>query len=182
MRAALLTILLLVFGLPAMAAEWRSTSDSEFTFEVSFEGEPLPGSFRTFDVEIDFDPNAPETASLRVTVDLTAADMGDPDMNAVLFDPAWFDTEQFAEAVFSSDRIVAVDDGFAASGALDLKGSQGSVVVRFAWVQSMDSATMQGAFVIRRTDFDVGEGEWANGDSIGLDVTLEFDVRLEPKD
>ena len=179
MRWTLFATLLIVFALPSSATEWKSTDGSDFTFEVLFEGEPLPGEFRDFDVDLTFNPTSLETAALRVTVELGAADMGDPDMNAVLFDPAWFDVEQYAEAVFTSDNIAEVSGGeFVATGELDLKGSRQSVTVPFSWQQTDDQATMQGAFVIRRTDFAVGEGEWATDDSIALDVNLAFTVSL----
>ena len=43
-------------------------------------------------------------------------------------------------------------------------------------------ASMQGELTLRRTDFNVGSGEWSTGESIGLDVTLRFNVQLEPCD
>lgn len=183
MRHALLASLCIAISLPVCAGEWRSTEDSEFTFEVTFEGEPLPGEFRDFDVSLDFDPACLESARLRVTVDLRVADMGDPDMNDVLFDPAWLDVEQFTEAVFVSDAITEQAPGeFIAMGTLDLKGMVRHVAVPYSWTRSGDQATMNGGLVLKRTDFDVGSGEWATDDAIGLDVALHFTVQLLPKE
>ncbi len=183
MRHALLASLCIAISLPVCAAEWRSTEGSEFTFEVTFEGEPILGEFRDFDVNLDFDPACLDSARLRVTVDLRAADMGDPDMNDVLFDPAWFDVQQFNEAVFVSDAITEQSPGeFIATGTLDLKGTVRSVAAPFSWTRSEDQATMQGGLVLKRTDFDVGSGEWATDDAIGIDVTLDFTVQLLAKE
>jgi polyisoprenoid-binding protein YceI len=104
-----------------LAEDWHSTGDSQFGFEATFEGVATPGEFRKFAVELDFDPASPDNGRLRVTVDLAAADMGDPDMNAVLFEPAWFDIGRFAVAVFESGEITERSPGmFLASGTLDL--------------------------------------------------------------
>lgn len=176
---------LLIISLPAMAiaAEWQGAKDSEFTFEVAFEGVPTPGEFKEFDVDLDFDPASPESGKLRVTVNLKAADMGDPDMNDVLFDPAWLDVEQFTEAVFVSDAITEQAPGeFVATGTLDLKATVKTVAVPFSWTSSGDQATMQGNLILQRTDFDVGSGEWATDDAIGIDVTLDFTAQLLPKE
>jgi polyisoprenoid-binding protein YceI len=167
----------------AQAGEWRSTDDSEFGFETTFEGVATPGEFTQFSVALDFDSSSPGDGRLRVTVDLTAADMGDPDMNAVLFEPAWFDTQNFETAVFDSSEIVERSPGeFLATGTLDLKGIRKTVNVPFAWTQTEDKAVMAGELTLDRNQFGIGNGEWASGDAIGIDVRLAFTVRLERAD
>jgi len=183
MRVVVLTSLLIGLSLPVCADEWKSTDAGEFTFEVAFEGESITGAFTAFDVELDFDPECLDSARLRVTVDLRAADMGDPDMNDVLFDPAWFDSGQFNHAVFVSDAIAKQAPGeFIATGTLDLKGTVKIVTVPFAWTRAEDQATMQGRLILKRTEFNVGSGEWATDDAIGIDVTLDFTIPLAPKE
>ncbi len=183
MQRALLASVCIAILLPVCAAEWRSTEDSEFTFTVTFEGEPISGQFGDFDVDLDFDPACLDLARLRVTVGLSAADMGDPDMNDVLFDPAWFDIQQFPEAGFVSDAIIEQSTSeFIATGTLELKGTVKKVAVPFSWTRSGDQATIEGELVLQRTDFGVGSGEWATDDAIGIDVKLNFTVQLLLKD
>lgn len=183
MNRIVLFALLIGTSLPAVASEWRSTEGSEFTFEVAFEGAPLSGYFREFNVVLKCDAACPESGSLRVTVNLKAADMGDPDMNEVLLDPAWLAVEQFTEAIFCSDSIARQAPGeFVATGSLNLKGTVKDIAVPFAWASSGVQATMQGKFVLQRTDFDVGSGEWATDASIGTAVALRFAVQLLRKE
>jgi polyisoprenoid-binding protein YceI len=164
----------------AEAEEWRSATGSHFGFETTFEGVAMPGEFRLFSVALEFDPSRPDDSRLRVDVDLTAADMGDPDMNAVLVEPAWFDTQQFTTAVFESSEIVEQSAGaYLATGTLELKGVSKTVEVPFTWSRTGDAAVMAGALSIDRNQFDVGSGEWASGDSIGINVKLIFTVQLE---
>ena len=175
----------------AAAAEWRNGEGGRFTFETRFEGESLKGSFDEFDLVFDFAPEQPESAHLTVTVALAAADLGDPDMNAVLFDKAWFNIERYSQAVFESASIVARSgqagsgqdssgQAFLAKGVLKLKGVEKAVSVPFIWRRNGMSAQMSGAVDLARTDFDVGTGEWSTGDSVGLTVRLKFDIPLVP--
>jgi len=178
-RQLILSGLLLGLATPAAADEWRGTDGGSLTFEVAFEGAPLRGAFPRFDVALTFDPADTGASRLQVTVDLTAADMGDPEMNDVLFDAAWLHVARFAEARFVSDTLGATAPGdYVAQGTLDLKGTKQPVAVPFTWAADGDTATMTGKLVLQRTDFDVGTGEWANGDTIGIDVNLAFEVRL----
>jgi polyisoprenoid-binding protein YceI len=165
----------------ARSEEWRSIDGSRFSFAATFEGEVLEGEFRDFAVELEFDPDAPEAARLRVTVPLAKADMGDADMNAILRDAAWFDVQQFSTAVYKSTSIDAASTGsYVARGVLDLKGVQQAVAVPFKWDREGDGAVMSGEFALRRTDFGVGTGEWGSGDQVGLAVNLAFRIQLEP--
>ena len=150
----LLAFLLLLPAAPS-AEEWVSDSDGSFDFEASFEGDPLPGEFRTFDVSWSGE-------ALTVTVSLAASDMGDGEMNAILHDPTWFAVEQFGTAVFNATDIRCDDQGAClSSGELELKGVKRAIEVPFTWMASGDRATMQGELQINRTAFDVGSGEWA---------------------
>ena len=179
-RYASFIVLLLLAVIPAQAADWQSQSDGKLTFEVTFEGVSTLGEFQRFDVKLKFDPKQLDTSRLRVTVDLSAADMGDPDMNAGIADKDWFDVGKFPKAVFESERIDARAPGkFVATGTLSLKGVSKPVTVPFSWSEKGKSANMRGEFVVPRTGFNVGSGEWATSDPIGIDVKLRFDVSLK---
>jgi len=183
MRYVLIVLTCSLLATPVQADQWRSTPASQFGFVTTIENVATPGEFKRFLVSFCFDPQHLEAASLRVTVDLAAADLGDPDMNAVLADPAWFDSAHFAEAVFVSNSIVEQSPGeYIADGTLDLKGVQKNVAVPFSWTRSDATARMAGELQLDRTEFAVGSGEWASGDTIGIPVQLKFDVQLEQQD
>jgi len=176
-------LLLVLAVIPAQAADWQSRSDGKFTFEVTFEGVPVQGQFRRFDVRLTFDPKKPDASQLQVTVDLSGADMGDPDMNAGIADPDWFDVGRFPKAVFESEHIKPGAAGkFVANGVLNLKGASKPVTVPFAWSENGKRANMRGEFIVQRSGFNVGSGEWASADPIGIDVKLQFDISLQRGD
>jgi len=179
-RYTSLFVLLLVAVMRVQAADWQSQSNGDFTFEVTFEDVPVAGQFKRFDVKLEFDPKKLDKSQLRVTVDLSAADMGDPDMNAGIADPDWFSVGKFPKAVFKSERIEAGASGkYVATGILTLKGASKPVTVPFSWSEKGKRANMRGTFIVQRTGFNVGSGEWATADPIGIDVKLQFDVSLK---
>ena len=183
MRYATFFLLFLLAAAPLQAAQWKMQSGSEFSFAVTFEDVGTPGQFKQFDLMLDFDPAHPEKGRLRVSVDLTAADMGDPEINAIIADPIWFDAGKFPKAVFESKRIEARAPGeFVATGVLNLKGISKNVAVPFSWSEKGTRANMRGEFVVQRITFNVGTGEWSTNDPIGIDVKLQFNLSLKRGD
>ena len=178
----LLAAVCCLLTVPVQADEWQSTSGSHFTFETDFEGVQTPGEFTRFEVTLISDTASPAEGQLRVSVNLRAADMGDPEMNDVLFDAAWFDTRHYAKAVFSSTAISKRSPGeFYARGILDLKGTRKTIDVPFSWTVSGDTASLKGKLLLNRNDFHIGSGKWASDEAIGLNVKLKFRVQLERK-
>ena len=178
-RALIIAIFCLA-AWPASADAWHLQRNSTFSFEASFEAAPLEGSFTDFDVRFEFDPQEPTGSSLQVTVALAGADMGDSDLNEAITAQEWFDVKGFSHAQYSSDDIVETAPGsYIAHGVLVLKGIEREVAVPFVWSRSADLATMRGEFMLKRSDFNIGTGEWASGEQIGIDVKLRFDLQLE---
>ena len=176
--ASLLVWLLAASG--AVAEQWRMQDEGKLLFEPTWEGEAVPGRFEDFDVLLDTGDGGVAGAKLDVTVRLENADMDDPDINAAIADAEWFAVATYPVAVFASDSIDATGEGgYMASGHLELKGMRLPVSVPFSWSESGDRAAMTGELVIDRTRFDVGSGEWATGETIGIEVRVRFDLVLE---
>ena len=169
---------LLILAASATADQWEMLEDSEFLFEASWEGTPLPGRFSDFDVRIDMD-TGDVAAALTVSVGLAGADMDDPDINEAIAGPEWFSIAEFPTATFTSQSIAGDAPGtYVASGELELKGIRKSLDVPFTWSESGDQAEMTGELILDRTHFDIGSGEWASDESIATDVSLSFRVIL----
>lgn len=164
----------------ALAGEWRSQEGSELLFEPTWEGEALRGRFDRFDVRLETDAAGIAGAKLTVTVQLESADMDDPDINEAIAGAEWFAVNKHPVATFTSNSIEQAADGdYIACGQLELKGVRLPVDVPFQWAATGDRAEMSGELVIDRTRFNVGSGEWADGEQIGTAVGVSFDVVLE---
>lgn len=173
-------LMLLVAAAPVVASDWLMTDASELTFEAYWEETALPGRFKTIDVRLDMADGGIAGAVLVVDVDLVDADMDDPDINEAIAGDEWFAVAEYPVATFSSSEIVATGgDAYLARGRLDLKGRSVEVDVPFSWSQASERATMTGSLTLDRRDFGIGSGEWAEDESIGKDVRVEFRVVFE---
>ena len=176
--ASLLVCMLAASG--AAAEQWRMQDEGKLLFEPTWEGEAVPGRFGDFDVVLDTGDGGIAGAKLEVTVSLESADMDDPDINEAIAGAEWFAVATYPVAVFTSDSIDATGEGgYVASGHLELKGVRLPVSVPFSWSESGERAAMTGEVVIDRTRYDVGSGEWATGETIGIEVRVRFDLVLE---
>lgn len=178
-----LSLVLAFFANAAAAADWVVDHDkSRLLFQPTWEGIPFEGEFREFDASIDFDPANPGSGRFEVTVNMAAADAGGADLNEGMALPEFFDISSHPAGRFVTSAI-AHDEGdrFIASGTLTVKGIERPLALPFVWTGDRNRAQLSGEVVIRRTDFDVGTGEWASGDGIGLEVRILFDLLLTPR-
>ena len=174
-------LLLLGLGGTATAAPWRADPRaSTLEFEAYYQGQAAPGRFREFEVLLELGPGGREPERLEVTVALASFDMGSREILDAVRAPEWLDLTRFPTARFVSDDIRRQGASCVARGRLRLKGIEREVTAPFEWERGNDAGRLRGATVIDRTAFDVGTGEWASDDPIGLEIRIAYDVRLVP--
>ncbi len=78
----------------------------------------------------------------------------------------------------SLKKMTATEGGYRSRGTLEVKGEKQKVSFPFSWDEAGPTATMTGEFILFRTDFNVGTGEWSGNEPISADVRLWFNVRL----
>jgi polyisoprenoid-binding protein YceI len=140
---------------------------------------PVDGKFRTFDAQVSFAPNRPEAARIALTVDLASVTLGAAEAEAELARPDWFSTRLFPQATFQSSSVKALGGGrFDVAGKLSIKGSSRDVVVPLMLSQSEGTTIATGAFVIKRLDFRIGDGEWKDTAMVANDVQVRFRLSL----
>jgi polyisoprenoid-binding protein YceI len=61
-------------------------------------------------------------------------------------------------------------------GTLTLKGKSRDMVVPVTFAPGKNAATFDGAFVLRRLDFGIGEGMWADVDTVANEVQVRFRI------
>ena len=176
---AMLVPMVLTAGVPA-AEPWTVEHDaSRLAFVATWEDTEFEGEFKRFDARMLFDAERLETSGFAVSVDVSSADTNSADRDDAMAEPEWFFFERYPKATFVTSAIRAVGpERYEAQGVLTIKGMSRSVVLPFTWSVSGDRAKMDGVTLLRRTDFGIGEGEWAAGDTIGLDVKVIVDLSL----
>lgn len=152
---------------------------SEVTFTIKQMGVPVSGRFKRFAVQTNFDPKSPQTSQVALRFELASATIS-ADADPELGKPDWFATAKFPQATFQSTGIKALGGGkFEVAGKLSIKGSSRDVVVPMQLAQAAGVSTVTGGLPIKRLDFKVGEGDWADTSFVANDVQVKFKLVLQ---
>jgi polyisoprenoid-binding protein YceI len=142
-------------------------------------GVPVDGKFKKFDAQVAFDPKQPQAAKIAFTIDLGSATLGSAETEAELARPDWFNTKMFPQATFESSTVKASAPGkFDVAGKLVIKGATQDVTVPVVVAQAGANTTASGAFVIKRLDFKIGDGDWKDTSMVANDVQIKFKLTL----
>jgi polyisoprenoid-binding protein YceI len=170
---------LATLAVPVCAQQKLVAAQSEIVFVSRQLGVPVEGRFRKLDARVDFDPRKPEAARIGMTIDLGSVALGIAETEAELAKPDWFAVHQFPQASFQSTGVKPAGPGkFDVAGKLSIKGASRDVVVPVALAQSGANTTASGAFVIRRLDFRIGDGDWKDTSMVANDVQVRFKLTL----
>lgn len=174
-----------------MAAWEVDANHSRVGFSVRHFFTPVEGEFDDYDVDLSFDPEAPENGHVRVTIDAASVDTGNDRRDADLRGPSFFEAETFPELSFESDRIERISDTeFIVHGKLTIRDVTRPIEleVTLLGMRELDGdlqrngrmiAGFEAAAIIDRRDFAVGSGRWAETVVLGPDVTIS--VLLETR-
>lgn len=169
-----------VLGLtPAQAQQALVPAQSEVTFVAKQLGVPLQGRFKVFSAQTAFDPRQLTTSKIGFQVDLGSVALN-AEADAELGKPEWFNTARFPKAVFQSSAIRQLSPGkFELSGKLNIKGQSRDLVVPVQLTQAQGLSTATGGFTLKRLDFKVGDGDWADPSIVANDVQVKFKLVLQ---
>jgi polyisoprenoid-binding protein YceI len=175
----LLPIVLAAAAAAAHADQLLVPAQSEIVFTSRQMGVPVDGRFRKFDAQVAFDPRQPQAARIALSIDLASVAIGAPEVEAELAKPEWFGVKEHPRATFQSSSVQAAGGGrFEVAGKLAIKGVARDVAVPVALSQSGGTTTATGAFVIKRQDFRIGDGEWNDTSLVANEVQVKFKLTL----
>lgn len=155
---------------------------SEIRFVTRQMGVPVEGRFDRFSADVALDAQAADGGSVRLSIDTGSARFGSAELDAEVPKPAWLDVARFPQANFESSRIRSLGEGrYEVTGQLTLKGQQRPLVVPVTLSRSGangSAGVASGSFTLKRLQFRVGEGEWADTSLLGDDVGVSFKLVL----
>ena len=156
---------------------------AQIAFEATGSGYTTKGTFARFRIEIEFDPDVPEQASVRVLLDMKSVATGTPDADKALSSAEFFDPAQFPTAQFTARGAEPAGNGkYVLKGMLTLKGVTKPVACHFSIDIKGGTARADARKPsINRMDFGVGP-ESVAGFPIDKDVKLRIEltaVRLD---
>jgi polyisoprenoid-binding protein YceI len=156
----LLTLLAVLAAPAAHAVEYRTVlpQQSSIHFEFRQMGVPVKGGFKRFATEMAFDPAKPEA---------------DDESAGTL----WFNRSAYPKATFASSQVRALGNNrYEMRGTLTLKGRSREMTVPVTYVPGKNAATFDGGFVLKRLDFGIGEGLWADVATVANEVQVKFRI------
>lgn len=175
-----LLALLAVLATPlAQAVEYRTVLPRQSAINFGFQqmGVPMKGGFQRFTVRMQFDPARPETASAQIEIDLASIDAGSADADDESAGRLWFNRSVYPKAQFVSSQIRALGNNrFEMRGTLTLKGRSRELTVPVTFSPGKDAATFVGAFTLKRLDFGIGEGMWADLSTVANEIQVNFRI------
>ena len=139
-------------------------------------GVPVNGRFPKFTAQVAFDPARPEAAKIQVSVDIGAIDAGSKDANDEVVGKSWFNAHMFPMASFASSGVKALGGKFELTGGLTIKGKTQAIKAPFTLKTEGANGVFDGSFTIKRIDFGVGDGEWADAATVAHEVQITFHI------
>jgi polyisoprenoid-binding protein YceI len=174
---AILALLATITVSQAGAVEYNRLLPEKSSVGFSYQqmGVRMEGRFRKFEARLAFDPARPAAAKASFDVELASVDAGSGDADQELAGKSWFDPRGFPVARFVSSGVQALGGNrYQVAGRLTIKGRSQDVVVPVSLTTTGTTAALDGSFTIRRADFAIGEGSWAQFDVVANDVVVKI--------
>ena len=144
-------------------------------------GVPIDGRFRKFAASVTFDPARPAAAAARLDLDLASIDAGSKDADDEVVGKPWFNVKVFPTATFVSSAVRPLGaDRFELAGKLTIKGKSQDITAPFTFRQDAGNGVFDGAFVLKRLDFGVGDGVWSDVSTVANEVQIKFHIVAAP--
>ena len=160
----------------AEAAQYQQVNATASTLSFTYNqfSSRVYGTFSQFEGVLDFDTTNPSAAHAGLTIQLESIDAGSSDANEELQKPAWFDTANSPVATFESTAVKALGDNrYSITGKLTLRGITRVVQVPVLLKAENAIGIFDGQLTLKRSDFKIGEGEWADT-VVSDDINIRF--------
>ena len=178
---ALLSIPLLLLAGSAFGADWNTLPGSTLGFSTSFQGESFDGRFGKFVAQIRFDPAQLAESRFDVRIDLGSTDSRNKERDDMLGTAEFFDSKKQPEARYVASKFRALGGNrFVADGVLTLHGVSKPVPLSFTWTAGA-KPVLDGEASLKRLDFAVGSGDWADTDVLPNAVKVKTHLLLSGK-
>lgn len=170
-----LVALLLSGGVQAAEFNQLLIDKSTVSFAYKQMNVPLDGNFKRFNGRISFDPARPALARAALDIELASIDTGSEEGNDEVAGKLWFNTKQFPVARFVSTSIKPLGNNrFEVTGRMSIKGRTRDTKTPATFRQEGNIGVFEGSFVLKRGDYGIGEGMWADYGTVANEVQIKF--------
>lgn len=161
----------------ASAAHWTVEPQSKLGFSVVWSAEPLSGEFKHWKADIDFDPADLTHSRVVATIETGSVVTDYPDGDDGLKGALGFASDRFPTARYEATGFRQLPDGsYTTDGRLTIRGITHPLALPFKLSIQGNRAHMTGKTTLLRTDFGVGQGEWAAPQPVAHQVMVTVDL------
>ena len=181
-RLLMLAAVLAGMGPTTALADTVVPGKSEIAFTMKQMGVNFDGRFKAWKADIVFKPAALDQSKATIDIDLASLDLASADSEAEARDTLWFNTSKFPVAHFASTSFKSLGgDRYEVAGKLALKGVTRDCVVPIAVkADAAGDRVAEGAFLLKRLEYKIGEGEWADTATVADDIRVRVRIVLPP--
>lgn len=161
----------------AQAVEFNQLqlNKSSLSFVYKQMNVPVEGQFKSFRSKLAFDPAKPAAAKAELEIDLASIDAGSKDANDEVAGKAWFNTKAFPIAKFVSTSVKPLGGNrVELAGKMTIKGKTLDLVTPVTVTQQGNSASFDGSLVLKRADYGIGDGIWADFGTVANEIQIKF--------
>jgi polyisoprenoid-binding protein YceI len=175
---AALAPLLLASSVAAQAATWvMDPEGSSVIFKYSYSDTPYQGEFKNVAATFEIDPLSPADCKFEVTIPIADIDVGDEETLSYMLDIELFDVDQFPTARFVADKCTVDSlNAFTAAGSVTIRDVTQAISFPFKLEIEGTRFRLTSEVTLKRLDFGVGQGYFANTSAIPNDVVVAVDV------
>ena len=183
-RTVLCIIVFIIAGSVTASGSARAQAvdlaKSEISFGFKQENVPGTGKFRKFTAQVSFDAAKPEGTKASIEVDVNSIDFGDDNWNRDALGTSWFNGKQFPKSTFTVTGAKSIGGGrFEAPGKFTLKGITRDISVTFIAKADAGGTLIEGSAPLKRLDYKIGEGSWADTAVVANEVAVRFKLYLK---
>ena len=153
---------------------------SEIRFVSRQMGVNIEGRFRKWKANVDFRPTDLGKSKAQFEIDLSSIDLASEESESEAKRPRWFDTARFPFATFHSTAMKDLGgDRYEVEGKLTVKGTaQDKTIPIEVRKDASGNSVATGEFTIKRLDFDIGNGQWADPAVVADEVVVRVRMVL----
>ncbi len=182
---------------PKEAMAWNvDVPHTEINFTVKHFFTPVTGTFKSYDIDLMFDSEAPENSTVKISIDVASVDTKNERRDTHLRSPDFFDAEKYPRMTFESTSVRKVGQNqFVATGDLTIKETTKEVELAINVLGIMDLppemqdmmggvvqlASFEASTQVDRREFEVGVANWAQTMIVGGDVDISITMEANHK-
>lgn len=178
-NAGLALATLLVAAPAAQAVEYNQfqAAKSSLSFVSKQMNVPVEGRFKSFRARLAFDPAKPAAAKAELEIDLASIDAGSKEANDEVATKAWFNTREFPVAKFVAGSVKPLGGNrYELAGKMSIKGRTLDLAAPVTMSPEGNAANFDGTLVLKRADYGIGEGMWADFGTVANEIQIKFRI------